>query len=481
MLGAFCHYVVLPSCELIHYCGLLLFVLRPTTRLTIRTTWLDYTGSIEDIKYERKRELEIQQKRRRYTYTIMAKSSARRRATSNNSNSTANCCSNNSGGRRNKRMAKALPLLLLSQLSTSGVDAVPSSLRRRRAAESHHRRAGEKSESPPFYPAHSQPQHHRTLQTTVHNYCGIDWTTANSQCGTPCPSGESTFCPAGETCFGDLAECPGLIVEDMVAPPQPASLTGGAVGGDGNNGVAADAAAAVGGGGGGSSSYVPPSIPSHCTTTPNVNTVNIGYYQSWARYRPATCHPLLPKQIPYAQFGYTHLIYSFAGIAKNGVIESYNGVLEEYGFYQEFNSLKQQGNTNGPALKTLIAIGGWNFDQTLFTNVASTPEKRTTFANSVVDFLVTHGFDGLGEYMILWSQSLLIDVCSCSILTLIFFHHLHLYCRPRLGIPRITPRLHSRLRKLRPPRPSHSHRIQILSLHNYGGRVSPHHGYTEQP
>eukprot|EP01082_Thalassiosira_pseudonana_P003037 g3563.t1 g3563 contig12:2326556-2328220(+) len=280
----------------------------------------------------------------------MAKSSARRRATSNNSNGTANCCSNNSGGRRNNRMAKALPLLLLSQLSTSGVDAVPSSLRRRRAAESHHRRSGEKSESPPFYPAHSQPQHHRTLQTTVHNYCGIDWTTANSQCGTPCPSGESTFCPAGETCFGDLAECPGLIVEDMVAPPQPASLTGGAVGGDGNNGVAADAAA-VGGGGGGSSSYVPPSIPSHCTTTPNVNT--------------------------------------------NGVIESYNGVLEEYGFYQEFNSLKQQGNTNGPALKTLIAIGGWNFDQTLFTNVASTPEKRTTFANSVVDFLVTHGFDGL--------------------------------------------------------------------------------------
>lgn len=123
-------------------------------------------------------------------------------------------------------------------------------------------------------------------------------------------------------------------------------------------------------------------LPPHCSSISS--PVHIGYYQSWARYR--TCHPVSPSSISTQKL--THLIYSFAGI-KNGKLDAYNGVVEEFGAYTEFNSLKFHG------LKTLIAVGGWTFDQSLFSQVSSTPEARAVFASSCVDFMSTHGFDGL--------------------------------------------------------------------------------------
>ena len=103
-----------------------------------------------------------------------------------------------------------------------------------------------------------------------------------------------------------------------------------------------------------------------------------------------------------AQFGYTHLIYSFAGISHGGTIDYYNGVGEEKLIYEEFNALKSTTTTSttnnsggGGSLKTLIAVGGWNMDQTLFTKVASTTHARLTFAYSVRTFLQTHDFDGI--------------------------------------------------------------------------------------
>ena len=168
---------------------------------------------------------------------------------------------------------------------------------------------------------------------------------------------------------------------DGMAPPQPASLSGG--GGDGVTTVTATAGGPLPFQAG---AVVPSSCPSSTT-----NVVNVGYYQSWAKYRPSGCHPLRAADIPVREFGYTHLIYSFAGISSAGEVGFYNGVAEEASLYRDFNGLKAVH----VGLHTLVAVGGWNLDQALFVRAAADPGARSRFARSAARFLREHGFDGL--------------------------------------------------------------------------------------
>ena len=61
------------------------------------------------------------------------------------------------------------------------------------------------------------------------------------------------------------------------------------------------------------------------------------------------------------------------------------------GAYAKALSLKQ----HNPDLKVMIAIGGWNEGVKKYSDMVVSKEKRKTFVDSVVDFLVQHGFDGL--------------------------------------------------------------------------------------
>jgi hypothetical protein len=40
------------------------------------------------------------------------------------------------------------------------------------------------------------------------NYCGTDWSSANTKCGAPCPGGQDSECPNGQHCYADLTNCP---------------------------------------------------------------------------------------------------------------------------------------------------------------------------------------------------------------------------------------------------------------------------------
>jgi chitinase len=125
--------------------------------------------------------------------------------------------------------------------------------------------------------------------------------------------------------------------------------------------------------------------------------VNVGYYQSWAIYRSKGCNPVTPQDIDINGNDYTHLIYTFASINSNYELEPWAGNYDsEVTQFRKFNSLKESYSK----LKTLIAVGGWTFNDpgptlTRFSDTASTAARRQKFAKSCVEFCIKYNFDGV--------------------------------------------------------------------------------------
>ncbi|XP_054441527.1 chitotriosidase-1 [Pteronotus mesoamericanus] len=109
------------------------------------------------------------------------------------------------------------------------------------------------------------------------------------------------------------------------------------------------------------------------------------YFTNWAQYRQGAAR-FMPRDVdPHLC---THLLYAFAGM-NNHQLSSIEWDDEQ--FYREFNGLKQMN----PKLKTLLAIGGWNFGTQKFTDMVATAHSRQTFVNSAIKFLRKYDFDGL--------------------------------------------------------------------------------------
>lgn len=122
----------------------------------------------------------------------------------------------------------------------------------------------------------------------------------------------------------------------------------------------------------------------------------VAYYAGWASYSGREVAHIDASKI-------THLNYAFANIGLDGRIAVGDPTVDTLKlfpgddltapFHGNFNQLRLLKEKH-PHLKTLIAIGGWSWSGR-FSDVALTDESRRRFADSVVDFVVRFGFDGV--------------------------------------------------------------------------------------
>lgn len=111
--------------------------------------------------------------------------------------------------------------------------------------------------------------------------------------------------------------------------------------------------------------------------------VVVGYYAGWAAGKGYT-----PWNVPAERL--THLNYAFAGIDKeSGTLVMTNPAADR----KNFEQLRAVKKAN-PGLRTLISVGGWD-ESTYFSVIASTAAGREIFAQSCLDFILVHGFDGI--------------------------------------------------------------------------------------
>ncbi|KAA0187160.1 hypothetical protein HAZT_HAZT007367, partial [Hyalella azteca] len=114
------------------------------------------------------------------------------------------------------------------------------------------------------------------------------------------------------------------------------------------------------------------------------------YLGSWSYYRKDDGKFLIEDIDP---FMCTHAVYAFATLnGETYEIESFDEHLDiDLGGYNKFVQLKIQN----PALKVLLAIGGWSDESEKYSDMASSASHRGTFIQSTLKFVKQYSFDGL--------------------------------------------------------------------------------------
>ena len=146
------------------------------------------------------------------------------------------------------------------------------------------------------------------------------------------------------------------------------------------------------------------------------NYVVAGYYENWSQYRPAYAgRPVfMPNLIDPTVL--TDIFYAFAvfGYVTRSVDPQNPHLTGDFTIqpvewndqsvlYPQVQALKH----SNPNLKTHISIGGWSFNDPndpngmgqytykLFSEMVSTPQNRSQFIHSAVNYAKQYGFDGI--------------------------------------------------------------------------------------
>ncbi len=142
------------------------------------------------------------------------------------------------------------------------------------------------------------------------------------------------------------------------------------------------------------------------------------YYENWSQYRPAAGLGWRPQFFPSLidPTIVTDIYYAFAffGFITKSVDPNNQRLTGDYKMqpvewndqsrlYGEIQALKKQN----PKLRTLIAVGGWSFNDPedpngigqhtyqLFSQMVAMKKRRTEFINSAVAYARQYGFDGI--------------------------------------------------------------------------------------
>ncbi|GFR82658.1 chitinase-3-like protein 1 [Elysia marginata] len=115
------------------------------------------------------------------------------------------------------------------------------------------------------------------------------------------------------------------------------------------------------------------------------------YFTNWAQYRTGIGR-FTPEDIEANHC--THIIYAFATITE-GQLKGYewNDESSDWltGMYERVTNLK----VSNPALKVLLAVGGWNLGSGPFTEVVASEASRSKFISTSINYLRRWNFDGL--------------------------------------------------------------------------------------
>ncbi|KAK3744519.1 hypothetical protein RRG08_056657 [Elysia crispata] len=116
--------------------------------------------------------------------------------------------------------------------------------------------------------------------------------------------------------------------------------------------------------------------------------VVVCYATNWPQYRPGQGKFAMSDIDPTKC---TYMVFAFAKVVGNRLTNYEENDVGQNGQYMQFTRLKQRY----PNTRTLLGVGGWTHGGDPFSAMASTPQSRSEFVRTTIDYLRRYNFDGL--------------------------------------------------------------------------------------